>query len=138
MKPETENELLKHAGVVTGNWDFSHRPDGHAHQTAAARIAAIGDKNVVSVFGALGIDTFPFTRDYKVRETIKDLAAKNYNIILVTEDCIAEIQDLIASFTSQPYPIIVPIPDGVTAKGIGHARIDANIKKVNMKGGSQK
>ena len=122
------------AGVITGNWDFSQKPEGHARETADARIAAVGEKEVVGIFAALGFEVFPYTRGYKVRETVKDLAAKNYTLILITESCTAGLEDLLNTYLTQPYPIILPIPDGAAAKGIGHAQINANLKKVNMKG----
>jgi vacuolar-type H+-ATPase subunit F/Vma7 len=71
-----------------------------------------------------------------VHETIKELAGKGYALILVTESCTVGLEETLASFNAQPYPIILPIPDGVSTKGIGHAQIDANIKKVSRKGGN--
>ena len=102
-----------------------------------ARTAVIGDKDVAEVFGALGFEVFPFTREYKVRETIKELAAKNYTLVLITESCAAGVSDYLTGFTAQPYPIFLTIPDGVTAKGLGHAKIDANNKKVSLRGGNK-
>jgi len=135
MKPPADIERLKDAGVVTGNWDFSQKPDGHAHQTSDARVAVIGEKEVAQVFTALGFEVFSDTRAYKVRETIKDLAEKDFTLILVTESCTLGLEDFIASYTAQPYPIILSIPDGVTQRGIGQAQIDANVKKVSRIGG---
>lgn len=124
--------------VIAGNWDLFKKPDGHAQDTVDARIAVIGDKDIVCAFAAIGFEVFPYTRDYKVRETIKDLAGKNYSLILITESCMENLGGFLEPYTSQPYPIILPIPDGVFSKKIGHKRIDANLKKVNAaKGGNQ-
>lgn len=136
-KSLTDGERLLDASIVAGNWDFSEKPEGHARNTADARIAVIGDKDVVGAFAALGFEIFPYTRDRKLRETIKDLAAKNYSLILIAESCTEGLDDLLATFTAQPYPILLPIPDGVSIKKVGMGRIDANIKKVNaVKGDS--
>jgi len=106
-----EIERLKDAGLITGNWDFSQKPEGHARETADARIAAVGEREVVGIFASLGFDVFAFTRAYKVRETVKDLAAKGYTLILITESCAAGLDDLFTSFNAQPYPIILKLPD---------------------------
>lgn len=135
-KPLTESERLLDASVIAGNWDFSKKPEGHAQNTFDARIAVIGDIDVISAFTAIGFEIFPFTREYKVRETIKELAAKNYSLILITESCIQGLEDFLATYTVQPYPVILPIPDGVSIKGLGHERISANIKKVNAAKGN--
>jgi len=129
-KPLNEGERLLDASVVAGNWDFSAKPKGHAHDSFNARVAVIGDKDVVSAFTALGFEIFPYTREHKVRETIKDLASKNYTLILITESCVENLNDFLAAYTSQPYPIILPIPDGVSPKGIGTARVIASTRKV--------
>lgn len=130
-KSLTEGERLLDASVVAGNWGLFEKSEGHAHNTADARIAVIGDKDVVGAFTALGFEMFPYTRDHKVRETIKDLAAKNYSLVLITESCAEGLADFLATFTTQPYPIILPIPDGVSVKRIGIGRIDANARRVN-------
>lgn len=130
-KPLTDGERLIDASIVAGTWDFSKKPEGHAQNTLEARVAVIGDIDVVSVFGALGFDVFPYTREYKIRETIKDLAARDYTLILITETCARGLDDFLATYTAMPYPIILPIPDGASIKGLGMERINTNIKKVN-------
>lgn len=134
-----EGERLLDASVVTGNWDLSVKTEkSHAHEIVEARIAAIGDKDVVTAFAALGFEIFPYTNDYKIRETIKDLATKNYSLILITEACAQNLTDFLATFTTLPYPIILPIPDGVSIKGVGMGRVNTYRKKVTGAKGDSK
>lgn len=133
-----EGERLLDASVVTGNWDFSIKTERSHAREIEARMAAIGDKDVVTAFATLGFEIFPYTYDYKIRETIKDLAAKNYSLILITEACAQNLADFLATFTAQPYPIILPIPDGVSIKGVGMGRVNAYRKKVSGAKGDNK
>ena len=93
------------------------------------RIAVIGDKDVVTVFGALGIDVFPYTAAQKIRATIKELTEKEYSIIMITEKEAENVEDLINRTKTEPYPIILPIPDGMRESGFGMKKVMESIEK---------
>ena len=67
------------------------------------KIAVIGDKNIVQVFKTFGADVFPS------EHSIEDIAGKEYAVILTTENELYKTGD-------KPYPIILPIPNGVRHK----------------------
>lgn len=95
----------------------------------SGKIAAIGDKDAVLAFKALGIDVFPASAPAKIKEIIKTLMAENYSIILITEKEAANISDVFQKLKMQPYPILLPIPDGAEKTNFGMNRIIENMEK---------
>ena len=65
-----------------------------------SRMAVIGDKDIVQLFGAVGADVY-FT-DTKNAETIVHNIANKYDLILVDGNCAIKHLD-------EPYPIILEI-----------------------------
>ena len=76
------------------------------------KIAAIGDKDSVQAFKALGMLTFYVTEADEIKKTIGELEVEGYGMIFITETEAAKIPEFLATFDSKPYPIIISIPDG--------------------------
>ena len=93
------------------------------------KIAVIGEKDVICVWKAVGAEIFPYTHANKIKETVKDLAAKQYKIILITENEARESNDFLDEFSDQAYPIIIPIPNGVENLGFGQKLVQQYIAK---------
>jgi len=94
-------------------------------------IAVIGDKDTVLVFKALGMDVYFPNEDVNSKEILKQLVEYGYHIILITEREAILAGDYIESLADMPYPIILPIPDGVGNYGLGMGKITANIEKAS-------
>ena len=121
---QDKSEILHDASVVIGNWDLT----GQVGHKVTDKIAVIGDKDCVFVFKGLGVDVFSYTHPHKVRKIVKELVEKNYAIILITERE-AEAADVFDIPGAGPYPIIVPIPNGIGKSGYGLSRVQKNIAK---------
>lgn len=94
----------------------------------SASIAVIGDKDLVAAFKAVGMDVFEAITPSQAQEQIKALAMK-YSVIFITEDLAEQIEEYIARYKNQTYPIIIPIPSGNGATGYGMLGIKKNVER---------
>lgn len=86
------------------------------------RIAAVGDKDSVLGFKALGVDVFhDVGTDWG--ELVHELAKRQYAVILITEEVMESAAAAVERYESQPVPAIIPIPGSRGARGIGMHRI---------------
>jgi len=95
---------------------------------SVSKFAVMGSKDTILVFKALGMDVY-FTDNTSPRNVLNDLVAREYPVILVTERDAGVLQDIIETYASVPYPIILPIPDGISALGLGEKLLAANLEK---------
>lgn len=73
------------------------------------KIAAFGDKESISVFSAVGIDTFIFNDSLKAGEKINEIAAE-YGIIFITEILGRDLKHIIDKYRDLITPAIILIP----------------------------
>ncbi len=92
------------------------------------KIAVIGDKDSVLAFKALGVDVFDAKNYFDAQNTLKQLA-REYSIILITEDIAEQLEDVIARYKVRPYPIVVPIPSSSGSTGLGMKGLSKNVEK---------
>ena len=76
------------------------------------KIAAVGEKDAILVFKALGMDVFFATEADKIKKTILDLEEQGYSIIFITENEAIKVEAFLRTFDSKPYPVILSVPDG--------------------------
>jgi V/A-type H+-transporting ATPase subunit F len=57
------------------------------------------------------------------------LAREGYNIIMVTENLAASMQDVMREFQNEPVPSIVPIPSTLGSEGFALTRLREAIKR---------
>jgi len=93
------------------------------------KIAVIGDRDSVTAFKALGLEIFPDTNPFAMRETIRKLAQSRYAVILITEKAAGEIPDVIAKYRASAYPVITVIPAGTGTTGLGIQGLKKDIEK---------
>ena len=91
-------------------------------------IAAVGDKDSVSAFKAVGVDAFPISAGEDVAEKIKELG-RTYAVIFVTEDVAKSVSSLIERYKSRPYPVILPIPSAAGSTGFGFAGMKKDVER---------
>lgn len=98
------------------------------------KIAVIGDKDTALPFKAMALETFVATTEGQIREVVEKLIKDEYSIILITESQAEKITDIIEKIKHQAYPIILPIPNGVSSgSGFGQKNIQTNIEKATGK-----
>jgi V/A-type H+-transporting ATPase subunit F len=101
-------------------------------------IAVVGEKDIVLPFKAIGFSVYYDTEREDITERLKDLAGKDFKIILITEKEAEKVGDYLALRAPISYPIIIPIPDGITNSNYGLKRLEQNIEKaIGSKTGGQ-
>jgi V/A-type H+-transporting ATPase subunit F len=93
------------------------------------KIAVIGDKDSVLAFSAVGADVFDANSADTARELVRELSAKGYAVILITEQLAEIISDTLMRAKAKPFPAIVPIPSAKGSTGFGIAGIKKDVEK---------
>ncbi len=75
-----------------------------------ARIAAIGPKDFVMPFGAVGAVTFPVENDAQAREQAQAMLKENFAVILLHEALASSLAPIFEKTQEQPTPCIVALP----------------------------
>lgn len=94
-----------------------------------AKIGVIGDRDAVMLFKAVGLDVFFESDGESANKTLHRLARTGYSAVFVTEKLYPDCAETIREFASQPYPAIIPIPDGGKSEGIGISELKKNVEK---------
>ncbi|MDL2258398.1 V-type ATP synthase subunit F [Eubacteriales bacterium OttesenSCG-928-K08] len=94
-----------------------------------AKIGVVGDRDSILLFKAVGLTTFFETEPDSASKTLHRLARKGYEVIYITEELYTQCGEAIASYKSEPFPAIIPIPSNQGNKGIGMAEVKANVEK---------
>ena len=75
-----------------------------------AKIAAFGEKDVMLIFKAIGIEIFPINKNLKPEEQLEKLVKEGYAIIFITENVALEVNAVIKKYMNRTLPSIVVIP----------------------------
>lgn len=93
------------------------------------KIAAIGDRESVSGFKAIGMDIFsPYGKD-DCRSTLKKICDGNYAIIYITEEFAEYCPDIIQKYASSLTPAIILIPGVKNNTGEGMRQLSLSVEK---------
>ncbi|MBQ1847626.1 MAG: hypothetical protein II135_06460 [Clostridia bacterium] len=93
------------------------------------KAAVVGDKSRVAMYAAAGVAVYHATERHDVLKLIQQLDSEGYGIIFVSEPVYAECEDGLKKYVSQPYPIIIPVPDENSDGSYARQRIAENVKK---------
>ncbi|MCR4616276.1 MAG: V-type ATP synthase subunit F [Clostridiales bacterium] len=93
------------------------------------RIAAIGDKDSICGFAALGIHTFTEDDPQEAARKIRHMSESDYGVIFITEKLAAQIPGEIDRFREQPLPSIVLIPGVSGNTGAGMANVSKSVEQ---------
>ena len=93
------------------------------------KIAAMGDKDSVLGFKALGLETCPAATPDEGREALHRMAKENYAIIYMTEQLAAQLQPEIARYKDALTPAIILIPGKEGSLGIGMANVKTAVER---------
>ncbi len=75
-----------------------------------ARIAALGPKDFVMPFGAVGAVTFPVENDAQAREQAQAVIKENFAVVLLHEALAETLAPVFEKLQEQPTPCIVALP----------------------------
>ena len=93
------------------------------------KIAAMGDKDSVLGFKALGLEVCPVESPEAGREALHRMAKENYAIIYMTEQLAAQLPQEIARYKDALTPAIILIPGKEGSLGIGMANVKTAVER---------
>lgn len=94
------------------------------------RIAAIGDKDSIYGFAALGLDVvFTDENDVNAAKKFRKLAEGEYAVIYITEPLAQRLEKEIAGYRECQIPAIIPIPGTVGNTGAGIASVKKSVEQ---------
>src|SRR4030065_1329157 len=78
------------------------------------KVAAFGEKDIISIFKSAGIYIFPVKGDKEkiseAEDRLKQLVSEGYGIIFMTETIALKLDDLLKEYVNETVPSIVVIP----------------------------
>jgi V/A-type H+-transporting ATPase subunit F len=95
----------------------------------ATKMAAVGERDAVLAFAAVGLRVEPVESPDEAARAVNELARDGYSIILVTERTAQGIQETISKYKTALTPAIIPIPGAGGTNGYARAMMKANMEK---------
>jgi V/A-type H+-transporting ATPase subunit F len=78
------------------------------------KVAAFGEKDVISIFKSTGVDIFPVNGDKDIiseaEDRLRQLVSEGYGIIFMTETIALKLDNLVREYANEIKPSIVVIP----------------------------
>lgn len=96
---------------------------------AMYKIAALGDKDSVLGFKALGLDVFPAESIEEAKEILHRLAKENYAVVYLTEQFAVNMEADIARYKDEVTPAVILIPGKEGSLGIGMANVKRAVER---------
>ncbi len=93
------------------------------------KVAAIGSKDAVLAFKALGLTVVPVSSAEETSQAVFKLAQEGYAVIFITEAEAEMIPETISRYKMAALPAIIPIPGATGATGLGMKSVRANVEK---------
>lgn len=94
-----------------------------------AKTAAVGKQESVALFRAAGIYTVAAEDPVQAGQAVQELAQTGCQVIFLGESFAEELEELCAEYRSQPYPVILPIPEPGGSDGYRRKAAQANLEK---------
>lgn len=91
------------------------------------KIAALGDKDSVLGFKALGLDVATADTVEEARQKLHKMAKEDYAVIYLTEQLAQELEPEIARYKDSLTPAIILIPGKEGTLGIGMDLVSKNV-----------
>ncbi|MCD8308573.1 MAG: V-type ATP synthase subunit F [Clostridia bacterium] len=92
------------------------------------KMAIVGDGDSIMVFRAAGVDTFAAEGAKSAREAVRR-AAKDHDIIFVTEEFYKPNEEFMKRFDEEPYPVVISIPSKSGSSGYSDALLKNAMEK---------
>ncbi len=87
------------------------------------KIAAMGDRDSIYGFAAIGMDVYPVTDAAHAGKQLKTLAESGYAVVYVTEALYAQLSKEEGGHREHSLPAVIPIPGVAGNTGLGVARV---------------
>ncbi len=91
------------------------------------KIAALGDKDSVLGFKALGLDVAAVESVEEARTSLHKMAKEDYAVIYLTEQLASQLEPEIARYKDNLTPAIILIPGKEGSLGIGMDLVTKNV-----------
>ncbi len=93
------------------------------------RVAAIGDRDSIYGFAAVGIEIFPTDSSDEAGRLLHRLSVNDYAVIYITEELASSIEDVLDEYKDRAVPIIVPIPGLSGNTGMGMKSVSKSVER---------
>ena len=93
------------------------------------KIGAVGEKDEVYAFLALGIDILAAESPEDAMKAVDTMARQGYGLIFVTETLAKDIGETIERYKNEVLPAIILIPGKEGSLGIALSKIQENVEK---------
>lgn len=93
------------------------------------KVAAVGDRESVSGFKAIGMEVFTPYGYNECPALLKKLCCEDYAIIYITEEYAEFCKDVIIKYEDAVYPAIILIPGVRNNTGEGMRRLSISVEK---------
>jgi len=93
------------------------------------KIAAIGENDVMKIFGAVGAEIFPVPDKDEAEKTLAELVKSGFGMIFITESIAEQINDMIKEYSSGMLPSIIVVPGLKGSGGYAVERLRQSIIK---------
>ena len=94
-----------------------------------AKTAAVGRPESILLFSAAGIPTVPVTTDSEALHAVRTLIKDGAQIIFLTENFAAVLEEELRAYRMNSYPIILSVPEKSGPSGYSMQKINANMEK---------
>ena len=92
-------------------------------------LGAVGEKDAVLAFKAIGIKSMPAQTAQEVQAAIHRLYKEGVRVIFVTEAAARQAPEIIERFENDPALSIIPVPGTMGTDGYGERRVRENVLK---------
>lgn len=96
---------------------------------AADKMGAVGERDVVLAFGAMGMEAIPAETKESVSAAVAALAEQGVPVIFITERAARLSPETMARYRASAETILIPVPGGTGTDGYGMQRLRSNIEK---------
>ena len=76
-----------------------------------AKIAAVGKHESILLFSAAGVKTVSADTDAQALQAVKNLIKNGAEVIFLTENYAAALEEQLSRYRESAYPILLPVPE---------------------------
>lgn len=93
------------------------------------KLAVIGEKQIVTAFKAVGLETFFADKAEDATDILRELVKSgDYAVVFITENIAASMDDTLQVLKKRAYTAVVPIPS-LEESGYGMASIKKDVER---------
>jgi V/A-type H+-transporting ATPase subunit F len=93
------------------------------------KAAAVGEHSSVVLFNTAGVEAVSVESVEEASNAVRRLVRGGYNVIFLTENYAALLEEELKKYRAQAYPLILPIPERTGSTGYGLEKVRINMEK---------